>query len=167
MVGHLQTLIEAGDDPPTAELDASSDAVAVMTVHKAKGLEFPIVFLVGLVDGRFPAAGRRDPLAIPAALLAGPPVEGDAHLREERRLFYVGMTRARDELLLSHAADYGGRRARRVSPFVLEALDVPLADVARPAPVTAPAERIAAHAAPGRPAEPAVRPAGEPLSLSF
>ena len=167
VVGHLQTLIEAGDDPPTAELDASSDAVAVMTVHKAKGLEFPTVFLVGLVDGRFPAAGRRDPLAIPAALLAGPPVEGDAHLREERRLFYVGMTRARDELLLSHAADYGGRRARRVSPFVLEALDVPLADVARPAPVTAPAERIAAHAAPGRPAEPAVRPAGEPLSLSF
>ena len=102
-----------------------------MTVHKAKGLEFPTVFLVGLVDGRFPAAGRRDPLAIPAALLAGPPVEGDAHLHEERRLFYVGMTRARDELLLSHAADYGGRRARRVSPFVLEALDVPLADVAR------------------------------------
>jgi len=167
VVGHLQTLIEAGDDPPTAELDASSDAVAVMTVHKAKGLEFPTVFLVGLVDGRFPAAGRRDPLAIPAALFAGPPVEGDAHLREERRLFYVGMTRARDELLLSHAADYGGRRARRVSPFVLEALDVPRAEVARSAPATAPVERIAAHAAPGRPAEPTARPSGEPLSLSF
>ena len=57
VVGHLQTLIEAGDDPPTAELDADADAVAVLTVHKAKGLEFPVVFLVGLVDGRFPAAG--------------------------------------------------------------------------------------------------------------
>ena len=69
---HLQTLIEAGDDPPSAELDPDADAVAVLTVHKAKGLEFPVVFLSGLVAGRFPAAGRRDPLAIPAALLAGP-----------------------------------------------------------------------------------------------
>src|SRR5215211_5248270 len=48
-------------------------------------------------------------------------------LAEERRLCYVAMTRARDELILSHAADYGGARARRVSPFVLEALDLPVA----------------------------------------
>ena len=69
------------------------------------------------------------------------------------------MTRARDELVLSHAADYGGRRARRVSPFVLEALDLPPRrrwPGRRPA--AAPVERIAVHAAPGRPAEPAVRP---------
>ena len=46
-------------------------------------------------------------------------------LAEERRLCYVAMTRARDELILSHAADYGGPRARKVSPFVLEALDLP------------------------------------------
>ena len=51
---HLQTLIEAGDDPATADLDPDSDAVAVLTVHKAKGLEFPIVYLPGLVAGRFP-----------------------------------------------------------------------------------------------------------------
>ncbi len=60
-----------GDDPPTAELDDDRDAVAVLTVHKAKGLEFPIVFLVGLVDGRFPAADRRDPLAIPGRAARG------------------------------------------------------------------------------------------------
>ena len=71
--GHLRTLIEAGDDPPTAELDSDADAVAVLTVHKAKGLEFPTVFMVGLVDGRFPAGGRRDPLAIPTALLGERP----------------------------------------------------------------------------------------------
>ena len=51
---HLQTLIEAGDDPPTADIDPDADAVAVMTVHKAKGLEFPVVYLPGLVAGRFP-----------------------------------------------------------------------------------------------------------------
>ena len=167
LAGHLQTLIEAGDDPPTAELDGGADAVAVLTVHKAKGLEFPSVFMVGLVDGRFPAAGRRDPLAIPATLLSGGGLEGDVHLREERRLFYVGMTRARDELILSHAADYGGRRARRVSPFVLESLDLPDVDAANPAGSRRPAERLAGFASPVAPAEPVRRPTGEPLSLSF
>ena len=49
-----QTLIEAGDDPPSAELDPDADAVAVLTVHKAKGLEFPVVYMTGLVAGQFP-----------------------------------------------------------------------------------------------------------------
>ena len=52
---HLATLIDAGDDPATADLDPDADAVSVTTLHKAKGLEWPVVFLVGLVDGRFPA----------------------------------------------------------------------------------------------------------------
>jgi ATP-dependent DNA helicase UvrD/PcrA len=167
VAGHLRTLIEAGDDPPTAELDEDSDAVAVLTVHKAKGLEFPIVFLVGLVDGRFPSAGRRDPLAIPGELVAGRPASGDAHLREERRLFYVAMTRARDELILTHAADYGGRTARRVSPFVLEALDLPSVDIASRSRSAHPVGRLAGFAGPGVVAEPVARPTGEPLSLSF
>ena len=63
---HLQTLIDAGDDPATAEVDPDADAVAVLTVHKAKGLEFPVVYMTGLVDGRFPARTRREPLALPA-----------------------------------------------------------------------------------------------------
>src|SRR6185295_6030410 len=86
---HLQTLIEAGDDPPSAEVDPQADAVAVLTVHKAKGLEFPVVFMPGLVAGRFPAVGRRDPLDIPIELLPNRETHGDPALQEERRLFYV------------------------------------------------------------------------------
>jgi DNA helicase-2/ATP-dependent DNA helicase PcrA len=97
-----------------------------------------------------------------------PPTAGTA-LAEERRLFYVAMTRARDELVLSHAADYGGARARRVSPFVLEALDLPAAAAAAGAGVTAgsPLERLAAFDAGAAPAEAARGPIDEPLSLSF
>jgi DNA helicase II / ATP-dependent DNA helicase PcrA len=132
LVPRLQTLIAAGDDPASAELDPDADAVAVLTAHKAKGLEFPVVFMVGLVEGRFPVTGRRDRLTPPDALLRdGPPAAADG-ADEERRLFYVGMTRARDELVLTYAADCGGHRTRRVSRFVLEALDVPRASVERP-----------------------------------
>ena len=143
---HLSTLIEAGDDPATADPDPDLDAVAVMTIHKAKGLEFPVVVIPGLAAGKFPSASRRDPLAMPDALVGGTPPEGDPHLPEERRLFYVAMTRARDELILTHAADYGGARLRRVSPFVLEALDLPALEGASAAPALDPRQKLAALA---------------------
>jgi DNA helicase-2/ATP-dependent DNA helicase PcrA len=166
---HLQTLIQAGDDPPTAEVDPDADAVAVLTVHKAKGLEFPVVFLPGLVTDRFPARSRPDTLALPLALVKETLPEGDFQLQEERRLFYVAMTRARDELILSHAADYGGARARRISPFVLEALDLPVAAGApgSGAKASTPLERLASFE-PTAPATVADRvPSDEPLVLSF
>jgi DNA helicase-2/ATP-dependent DNA helicase PcrA len=168
---NLQTLIDAGDDPATAEVDPDADAVAVLTVHKAKGLEFPIVYMTGLVDGRFPARTRRDPLALPTELVQEILPEGDPHIQEERRLFYVGMTRARDELILSHAADYGGRRARRVSQFVLEALDLPATaatGASADAAAHSPLEKLAAFELKAKPVEIVVREAVEgPLSLSF
>ena len=166
---HLATLIEAGDDPPTAEIDPDADAVAVLTVHKAKGLEFPTVFLPGLVGGRFPVVSRRETLGLPVALLRDTPPSGDVTLAEERRLFYVAMTRPRDELILSHAVDYGGSRARRVSPFVLEALDLPAeAGVSRPgAQVQHPLEKLAAFDAVEPPRESVRTAPSEPLSLSF
>jgi len=79
------------------------------------------VFLVNLVQEKFPSRRRREALELPVALMMDALPAGDYHLHEERRLFYVGMTRARRELYLSSASDYGGSRQRKVSLFVLEA----------------------------------------------
>ncbi|MDD4953701.1 MAG: ATP-dependent DNA helicase [Candidatus Omnitrophica bacterium] len=124
-VNYLNLLIEAGDDPPTVEADLDSDAVNVLTIHKAKGLEFRVVFLVSLVQGKFPWPHRPHPLEIPDILIKEALPTGDFHIQEERRLFYVGMTRAKEELYFTSAQDYGGKRLRRVSAFVLEALGKP------------------------------------------
>lgn len=130
-VKHLDALMDAGEDPAVAEADVETPAVRVLTVHKAKGLEFPVVFLVHLAQGKFPVHKRRDALEVPAELLKGMQPTGGFHTQEERRLFYVGMTRARRELFLTSARDYGGARERKVSQFVLEALDLSK-DAARP-----------------------------------
>ncbi len=123
-VDRLELLIEAGDDPSTAQADFDADAVTVMTIHKSKGLEFPVVFLVSLVEQRFPSRNRSDAIELPRELIKDLLPEGDIHLQEERRLFYVGMTRARDELFLTSARDFGTNRIRKVSRFVVEALEL-------------------------------------------
>lgn len=124
-VRYIDQLIAAGDDPPVEELDPEADAVQVMTVHKAKGLEFPVVFIGSCVNERFPVRHRPDPVELPEALIRDVLPAGDHHLQEERRLFYVAMTRAKRELYFTSARDYGGSRPRKVSRFVLEALDRP------------------------------------------
>jgi DNA helicase-2/ATP-dependent DNA helicase PcrA len=124
-VVHLDMLTEAGDDPAVAEADLDVDAVNVLTIHKAKGLEFRVVFLVSLVSQRFPVPHRKEPIELPEPLVKDILPTGDFHLQEERRLFYVGMTRAKEELYLTSARDYGGARPKKVSQFVMEALDLP------------------------------------------
>lgn len=113
-----------GESPLAADIDWSeNNAVNILTIHSSKGLEFPIVFLVNLVSQRFPTRERREQIPIPQDLIKEILPEGDYHLQEERRLFYVGMTRARDRLFFTAANFYGeGRRERKLSPFVYEAL---------------------------------------------
>jgi DNA helicase-2/ATP-dependent DNA helicase PcrA len=82
------------------------------------------------VADKFPVRGRKQPIELPDALIKEKLPPGDYQLMEERRLFYVGMTRAGRELYLTSSVDYGGKRDRKVSPFVLEALDLPKADIA-------------------------------------
>ncbi len=165
-VDHLDLLREAGDDPAVAEADPDEDAVHVVTVHKAKGLEFPVVFLVGCADQKFPVRGRRDPIPLPDALVNETFSHPEAHLHEERRLFYVAMTRAKDELVLTSAADYGTARPRKISRFVLEALDLPSTSVShRKSPAL---EALARHQPVADPAPPGEgpMPEGDVLRLS-
>jgi ATP-dependent DNA helicase UvrD/PcrA len=122
VIRYLDALIQAGDDPAVAEIESDQDRVSLLTLHKAKGLEFRVVFLVSLVEQKFPSRERGDPIDFPETLIKDKLPAGDFHLQEERRLFYVGMTRAKEELYLTSARDYGRGKPRRISRFVLEAL---------------------------------------------
>ncbi len=119
IVDYLNLLEEAGENPAQAEIE-DIDTVRLITIHSAKGLEFPVVFLPSLITGRFPAINRRDPIEFPDALIKEKLPQNDAALQEERRLFYVGLTRARDYLYLTYAADYGGVHTRHPSGFLTE-----------------------------------------------
>lgn len=91
----------------SADTSNDSNKVTLMTLHAAKGLEFPVVFIVGLEEGILPHVRVYE---------AGP-----AELEEERRLMYVGMTRAREELYLTYAdsrVQFGGRVYNPMSRFI-------------------------------------------------
>jgi CRISPR-associated protein Cas4 len=117
---YLDYALEIGESPTVDPVDmVDFDAVNISTVHGSKGLEFPVVFLVNLVSGRFPTRNRSDRLPIPKQLIKETLPEGDEHIQEERRLFYVGMTRAEKLLYLTSADYYGdGIRKKKQSLFL-------------------------------------------------
>ncbi len=118
---YFQLKLESGDAGSlSGTLEPDVDAVRIMTVHGAKGLEFSHVFMVELVDRRFPTIERKDPIEIPDPLVREIVPEGDVHLQEERRLLYVAMTRAKRGLYFTAAADYGGVRVKNPSRFLYE-----------------------------------------------
>jgi DNA helicase-2/ATP-dependent DNA helicase PcrA len=124
VVDWINLAMDLGESPQAANFDwENENRVNLLTVHSAKGLEFPIVFLVNLVSARFPTRHRHEQIPIPEALIKETLPEGDFHLQEERRLFYVGLTRARDRLFLTAAKYYGeAKREKKISQFVPEAL---------------------------------------------
>jgi len=125
-VPYLELLREAGDDPVAADFEASAERVNVLSIHKAKGLEFGVVFLVHATDERLPGSSRGDELPLPDALMKSAPRSRETHIAEERRLGYVAMTRAKDSFYFTNAVDYGGIRASRPSRFIGEALNRPI-----------------------------------------
>ena len=126
------------------QLDADADGILMMTLHNAKGLEFPVVFLTGLEDGLFPLSRAFD----------DPPL-----LEEERRLFYVGVTRAESKLIITHA------RSRRRNGELLPS--IPSSFLARiPGELleTRPTLRLRATGKMVLPQSPGVRRPGAPVS---
>ena len=106
---------------------AGKDAVVLMTIHIAKGLEWPVVFLTGLEDGLFPSLREREGQS------------EDAQLEEERRLAYVAITRARERLVLTHARTrrvWGEIRLQGPSRFFDDLPPAVLAQPARPKMIT-------------------------------
>ncbi len=99
-----QVALETGDN----QADEFTDAVQMMTLHSAKGLEFPLVFMAGVEEGMFP--GQQS-------------MESSDRLEEERRLCYVGITRAMEKLYITHAESrriYGQTKFHRPSRFIRE-----------------------------------------------
>ncbi|MGA7091861.1 MAG: ATP-dependent DNA helicase [Candidatus Acidiferrales bacterium] len=97
---YLHYFREAGGDVHLEE-ELADDAVQLMTVHSAKGLEFPHVFILRLSKTDFPSGARRPTFEFPPDLMKEEKPAGDFQIQEERRLFYVALTRARQHLTLS------------------------------------------------------------------
>src|SRR5437763_5184913 len=117
---HLALVRRSGEDVAPAMPEMEGEAISVMTIHQAKGLEFDAVFVPALVEGRLPQSGRSQRFELPPAVLE-PLVRGrEDVIGEERRLLYVAMTRARKQLFLTRASHYEGVRRWRDSPFVAE-----------------------------------------------
>ncbi|HKC15045.1 MAG TPA: ATP-dependent helicase, partial [Patescibacteria group bacterium] len=100
LVEWLNLMLQMEDSPRAADIDLRDEnAVNILTVHSSKGLEFKVVFLVNLVSDRFPSRERNEKIPLPDGIIKETVAsETDFHLEEERRLFYVGMTRAKERL---------------------------------------------------------------------
>lgn len=103
------------------ESPLDQNCVRIMTIHKAKGLEFEAVFVPNMVADVFPSRRQAEKIQIPDGLI-DVDTSREWHVAEERRLCYVALTRAKKHLYLSCSYDHGGARLRKMSPFVAEAL---------------------------------------------
>ena len=120
-LAELQMEMESGEEGSLAQdCDSGPEELKILTAHAAKGLEFQYTFIVNLVDRRFPTTERKELIPLPNDLIKEILPEGDIHLEEERRLFYVAMTRAKKGLFFSWAEDYGGLRKKKPSKFLAE-----------------------------------------------
>jgi len=129
-IGFLET---AALETDTDVFDEKSQKVALMTLHAAKGLEFPIVFIAGCENGLIPFLREKE---------KNPDL--NPNMDEERRLFYVGMTRAKDQLYLAWAKNrviFGRNQLRQLSPFIAD-LPAPLLDRISPKYLKKPKQQV-------------------------
>ncbi|MFH1789470.1 MAG: ATP-dependent DNA helicase [bacterium] len=119
-MSQFQYLVESGDEGGLYQPKDTPDSINIITIHKAKGLEFKYVFVVNMVEDRFPTRRRGNGIEIPLELIKEDLPEGDSHFQEERRLFYVACTRAKQKLYFTSSSNYGGIRKKKISRFLNE-----------------------------------------------
>ncbi|OUC15893.1 MAG: DNA helicase UvrD, partial [Alkalinema sp. CACIAM 70d] len=126
VVRFLQQVAERGYDVSTEDVITRPNAVTVSTVHQVKGLEFPVVFVVDVVPGRFPTKRKTFECALPEDLMATALQKGayENSVAAEARLFYTALTRAERFLYVTGAALLpNGKQQKRQSTFAAGLLD--------------------------------------------
>ncbi|MFB3921386.1 MAG: ATP-dependent helicase [Terriglobia bacterium] len=118
---YFQYFRDAGGKVEFPEPESPANAVQMMTAHAAKGLEFPFVFILSVAPRRFPHSEQKPVIEFPDELRKGPEPPPDIHLQEERRLFFVAMTRAEERLYVSSVVKPG----KKPSAFVGDLLSNP------------------------------------------
>lgn len=118
---HLSKIEDSGAEIMIQSSPLDTNAVRIMTIHKAKGLEFEAVFIPDMVEQTFPSTKRTDRIRMPGGLMDSKNNDNiDWHIHEERRLLYVAMTRAKKQLYLTYSYDHGKKRLKKPSRFLLE-----------------------------------------------
>lgn len=110
----------AGESSEDNTLHISSDRLNILTIHKAKGLEWDTVYVPDCSEGSFPLRARVGGIPLPEKLVARQTSAADEHIAEERRLMYVAMTRARRDLIMTYSRTHNGRTIRKPSRFIAE-----------------------------------------------
>lgn len=131
---YFDYFVEAGGRIEAPELPRLANAVQMMTVHAAKGLEFPVVFVLSVASQRFPHRTQKPVIEFPDELHRAPAPPSNINTQEERRLFYVAMTRAKERLYISAVTKPAGKKSIFVDDLLsdpvvrardLEAIRVP------------------------------------------
>lgn len=118
---YLELMMDIGADASSSEAEDGLEAVSILSMHKAKGLEFETVFVVSLSDSHMPGQNRSSGFELPNYLVHSKVVKSaEAATEEERRLLYVAMTRAKKNLYLTTSLDYGTKRTHKASRFLVE-----------------------------------------------
>jgi DNA helicase II / ATP-dependent DNA helicase PcrA len=130
---YLAVLRDSGAADEVASIEPIEDGVLLLTCHAAKGLEWPVVFVPRCVESRWPGRGGFGArLTLPNELVPEEPPPGDGAVDEERRLFYVAATRARDRLVFTRAGRYPRSFSdERLTPFLAAVSDPEAQHVAR------------------------------------